>query len=212
VVIIINKTLIFDFDGTLADSTDLTIEIYNSIAKKRGYKKANIAEIHFLKQLSISEICKYFCIPLFKLPSLFVELSNTMSIQADKITPVKGLFSELKTIKENNNNLYIISSNSIQLINNFLILNNLNFFNEVYSSKNLFGKNVVIDKFISRTKLNREDIFYIGDEVRDIVAARKSRVKIISVTWGYNSYDLLKKESPDFLINEPSELINIISN
>ena len=48
------------------------------------------------------------------------------------------------------------------------------------------------------------------DEVRDIEAARKSGIKSVAVTWGYNSKDALLKENPDFLINSPDELRNII--
>jgi phosphoglycolate phosphatase-like HAD superfamily hydrolase len=50
----------------------------------------------------------------------------------------------------------------------------------------------------------------VCDEVRDIEAAKKSGIKSIAVAWGYNTKDALIKENPDFLVNSPDELINII--
>nr|WP_232826105.1 HAD hydrolase-like protein [Cyanothece sp. BG0011] len=53
---------------------------------------------------------------------------------------------------------------------------------------------------------------YIGDETRDINSAKKSHVKSVGVTWGFNSSEALEKEKPDFLINHPHELITILDH
>ena len=52
----------------------------------------------------------------------------------------------------------------------------------------------------------------MGDETRDVEAAKKANIKVVAVTWGFNSPEALAKENPDFLINHPSELLEVIKN
>jgi phosphoglycolate phosphatase len=49
-------------------------------------------------------------------------------------------------------------------------------------------------------------VMYIGDEVRDIDAAKKAEVAAVSVTWGYNTEEVLTKNNPKIIIKTPSEL------
>lgn len=35
---------------------------------------------------------------------------------------------------------------------------------------------------------------------------------MIAVTWGFNSPEVLAKQNPDFLIHQPSELLDIVKN
>ena len=42
-------------------------------------------------------------------------------------------------------------------------------------------------------RLGRDEVVYIGDEARDIDAAQKVGIPIISVTWGFNSSDVLSR-------------------
>src|SRR5262245_13801927 len=46
---------------------------------------------------------------------------------------------------------------------------------------------------------------YVGDEVRDIEAARKA-----AVTWGFNTRDLLARHRPDHLVERPDQLLGLL--
>lgn len=52
------KYVVFDFDGTLVDSQDIFVPIYNQLAEKHGYKTVSEVEIEPLRKLSIPERCK----------------------------------------------------------------------------------------------------------------------------------------------------------
>lgn len=65
---------------------------------------------------------------------------------------------------------------------------------------------------MQQENLSFEEVIYIGDETRDIEAARKSYVKAIAVSWGFNSKEVLAEQNPDFLIHQPQELIKVIEN
>ena len=44
------KHIIFDFDGTLADSTAVFASVWNTIAKKHGFKEVQLEDIDALKK------------------------------------------------------------------------------------------------------------------------------------------------------------------
>lgn len=204
------KTLLFDFDGTLVNSKDIVIQIYNGMAEKYNYRKIDSSDISTLSNISIIERCKFLKVPTYKIPLLVYE---TMKIYKDYILDIdllEGMNDILSKLKKEGFNLVIISSNSKSTIEAILQRNGLEgIFNYIYSSKNLFGKHFTINAFLKKHNLKREDVIYIGDELRDIVSCKKCRIKIISVTWGYDSSDLLLAHKPDFIVNNPIEIVDI---
>ncbi len=63
-----------------------------------------------------------------------------------------------------------------------------------------------------KKQLTPEEIIYVGDETRDIDASKKINIKVIAVSWGFNSGEALSRHKPDFLIHQPSELIEVTSS
>ena len=55
------------------------------------------------------------------------------------------------------------------------------------------------------------EVLYVGDETRDIEAAKESGLRMAAVTWGYNSAGALAALNPEHLLNSPSELLGIKS-
>ena len=103
----------------------------------------------------------------------------------------------------------IISSNSKKNINTFLKNENIDTMDFIISSP-LFSKEIKINKLKKKLRLKDEDILYVGDEVRDIVSAKKSNIDIASVTYGYNTKEYLSSEEPTYFIDNLKELFNII--
>ena len=86
-----------------------------------------------------------------------------------------------------------------------------NLFEFVYSESSLFGKHVVLKRMCSKQNIDPLEVVYVGDEDRDIIAAKKVKIKIIAVTWGFNSKAKLSKEKPDYLVDLPMQIIEVIS-
>jgi phosphoglycolate phosphatase-like HAD superfamily hydrolase len=68
----------------------------------------------------------------------------------------------------------------------------------------------MINAVLKEHKLGCDEVIYVGDETRDIHAAQKSNILMISVGWGFNSPTILAKHKPDFLVYHPIELVKII--
>jgi phosphoglycolate phosphatase len=55
------------------------------------------------------------------------------------------------------------------------------------------------------------DAWYVGDEVRDVEAARGAGMRSLAVSWGFNSESVLRASHPDSLAFEPSELSSLLN-
>ncbi|WP_461204896.1 HAD hydrolase-like protein [Clostridium sp. DL1XJH146] len=78
------------------------------------------------------------------------------------------------------------------------------------TSKGIFKKQQLLNKYIKKNKLQHDEVIYIGDEISDIISCKASGVKSIAVTWGYDSVELIKSEKPDFIAFEPCDILRIV--
>ena len=206
-----SKTIIFDFDGTIADTLDSVVKIVNSQAEYFGYRKVTKEDIPYLQGKKPKEILSYLGISIFKLPSWIKKIHSEINKEITNMVPTVNISPFLSELYHDERfHLGILTSNTQENVEQFLYKNNLNFFDFVHTGKSVFGKSHVINKIMKQRKMNKSEVFYVCDEVRDIDAARKSGIKSIAVAWGYNTKDALQKENPDFLVNTPDELRNII--
>jgi phosphoglycolate phosphatase-like HAD superfamily hydrolase len=206
------NTIIFDFDGTIADSFDTILAVTNRLAVEFGYAPANPAEIKSLQNLSSREILKQSRIPLYKLPSLLRRLKREMRQEIHKIQPFPGILDALIGLRDQGYTLGILTSNTEENVAFFLkAYQATDLFLFVHSGVTLFGKSRRINQLLRTYELPQQSVIYIGDETRDVEAARRSKIKILSVGWGFNSVQALTEAQPDGLIRSPKELVEAIA-
>ena len=202
------KAIIFDFDGTLADSMQLMIESYNQAAASYGSKKVEPEDIEQLRSMHLRDILYLLKIPYLKLPFL---LYSALSYYKTKLSTVKlfdGIPEMLCSLKVLGYDLYIVSTNNTDTIESFLKEHDLNFFKGVFScGSNMFGKDSVIKTVIKKENINPANAFYVGDELRDIEAGHQAGVKVIAVSWGYNSREILAEHKAEAVVDKPRELV-----
>jgi phosphoglycolate phosphatase-like HAD superfamily hydrolase len=117
----------------------------------------------------------------------------------------------LLELKQQGHQLGIVTSNSVENVAAFLEAQEMQgVFDFIGSGLTLFGKGKIIQRIIKQHGLDPATVIYVGDETRDIEAARKIQVRAIAVSWGFNSSQVLAEQNPDFLIHCPSELVNVV--
>ncbi|MGB7376862.1 MAG: HAD-IA family hydrolase [Rivularia sp. (in: cyanobacteria)] len=209
----IQKVIIFDFDGTIADTVDALVNIANRLAVEFNYAQITPEEFVILKNLTSREIFKYCGIPLFKIPFLLKKVKRELKNKIPELKPIQGIPEALVELKNDGNRLGVVTSNSKDNVQEFLKVNNLdNLFEFVHPGVTIFGKTKIINNILRQKQIKTQEVIYVGDETRDIEASRKSQIKVVSVTWGFNSEAALTKENPDFLIHHPRELVEIVKN
>jgi len=202
------STIIFDLDGTIADSMNLGLECANQLASK--YKYEPIVLNPLIRDLSAKE----FLISHLKLGKIKLLLwaREVKRLQAQKNSEVV-IFPEMYEVLSQLSNSFklgILTSNNTD--NTLKVLKNnkiKDFFSFIYTNSGAFGKHRTIKKVLKKEYLSKEEVIYVGDEIRDIDSCHKSGIPIIAVTWGANSEKVLKEAGATFYAYNPRNILDI---
>jgi phosphoglycolate phosphatase len=196
------KNLLFDFDGTLVDSGDL---IYRNLVEY--VRRENVPSLDYLRSLASHEVLSSLKITKMDLPRLIIKIRRDFKKNICRVPIVNGIADAIKSL-DSQKRLIICTSNSMENVVQILKDNDLDWkFEMVVSMSTIFGKAACIKKTIARLGLEPSETVYIGDETRDIEAARKIGISSAAVTWGYNNKQILEAYRPDYVVNSPAELL-----
>lgn len=204
-----NAVVLFDFDGTLADSFLSSIEVANQLALEYNFPPLTEEKIATIKNVPLKDVLlKHYDIPWYKIPMIVFRGKELMSDQkyADKLRPFEGMHEAIVHISRYNINLGILTSSREDRVRHFIDKHNFKFFQTVYADSSLFGKHKCLQRFLDNHGLRAQDVIYVGDEVRDIEAAHKVGMRSIAVSWGYNSRDVLLAANPHVLVQTPADM------
>lgn len=210
------KYVIFDFDGTIADTLPFSFQKFLEIAKLLKIDDLSDKEIiEEIRSKSYQELLKgSFKRAWLKLPYV-VKMIKNMQVELEKEMPNIKFFPGVKQflfdLKKKGYKLAIISSNRIENINQFIKHNDLNIFDFVHGKTDLFGKAGYLGKFLDDFKLDKSEVIYVGDEIRDVEACKKTGIKIIGVSWGLHTVEALEKAGVDHIARKPIEIYNFFN-
>lgn len=199
------KYIVFDFDGTLAD----TFDVIKNIAMNE-YSEYDI-DVELFKSEGAKGMLKMLNIPRWKIPGMILNVTNKLR-NSKNIKLFPGIVDLLINLKKDYK-IGILSSNSKEIINDTLKEYDIeNLFEFVYSESSLFGKHSVLKRMCSKHNIDPLEVIYVGDEDRDIIAAKKANLKSIAVTWGFNSKEKLSRENPDYLVDSPMQILEALQS
>lgn len=203
------KYIVFDFDGTLVDSRAVFIRLYNELAAKHGYNPMTAENLEHLRTLSIPERCKYLSVPMYRIPFLAAAVMKKYRHAIADIPFNPGIKDMLEALSANAIPFAVLSSNSKANIAQFFSLHGI-VCGDIFCSRSIFGKHVLLNKFLKEKKLEPSDILYVGDELRDIIACRKSGVEVAWVSWGYDHEKAVESNRPDHVFHNPADLLAVV--
>ncbi len=203
-------TLIFDFDGTLADTFPAIIEMVNDHAEEFHIQPLDEHDVEALRGLSNLEIIRKYNIPLTKVPGLILRSQKELHRRLGDVDLFPGIRELVRELKDEGFGLGILTSNSRENVQKLLRARDLDIFDFIHSESNLFGKNRALLHLMRVHGLKREEVVYVGDEMRDIDACRRIQVSIIAVSWGFHRREMLLGRKPDYLVDSPEEIRSIM--
>ena len=200
------KTIVFDFDGTLANSIGVAIKVYNQLAPQYRAETVIIEEIPELQKLGYAKAARAKHIRWSIIPRLLLHASREMKQHMHEVKPYPGIVEMLKHLHEAGFVLGILTSNQESLVSDFFVTHGFPEFDFIVSEKSLFGKDKALKKIMRRRGLSHNDIVYIGDETRDVAACQRIGVTSIGVSWGLAGKDGFGDSQPDHLVTTSAEL------
>jgi phosphoglycolate phosphatase len=202
--------IIFDFDGTIVDTFDYVVEFLSSEA---GVAALDSTQKEALRNMSMIGMAKKLGFKWWRLPKLGLRGRRKMEQSIKYVKPFNGMPELLKKLHNEGHVLYIVSTNSLSNIHNFLHSNELHkYFLEVYGGIGYFSKTTAIKNLFKEQGLKSHDCIYVGDEVRDVQAAKAAGTHVIAVGWGFASLRSLRAKRPTALAMNVGELMSILEN
>ena len=203
--------LIFDFDGTIADTLDTIVTITNRLAAHYNYPQTTPERLKYLRTLSTGELLAQSHVPLFQVPFLMRRVRRELRHNLETIQTFQHLSEVLLELAGDGHTIMIASSNAPSTINLFLNRHGLSdVFSDVYGNIGLLGKARSLRRIMRRHRLISEEILYVGDETRDIEAARCQGLAVAAVSWGFSDRTALEAQGPTFLVDTPEELYQVV--
>jgi phosphoglycolate phosphatase len=200
------KLIIFDFDGTLADSFPWFINTINSVADKYKFKRVDAADLDSFRGFDAGYLLKKYGVPVWKIPIIANHMRSLMAGSISQISLFKGVSDVLHRLSAKGKLLAIVSSNSRNNVTLVLGQDNASLIRYYECGVSISGKKSKIQKILRLTGVNPEETLVIGDEIRDGEAAKKTHVAFGAVSWGYNSIESLRELSPSLVFNTVEEI------
>ncbi len=204
-------TIIFDFDGTIADSFEVIISIFQHLTK--NHTKLSEEDMHRLRQQPLLTVAKQLHVPAWKIPYLVFRGRLLMRSRMSQVVIFEGMGKVIDQLHAEGHELFILSSNSSGNVKTFLHEHHLNSrFVDIRGNVSLLGKARALRKLLHRNSLNIDDTWYVGDESRDIEASKSVGLRCIAVTWGFADLAALEPLKPTALAHEPKEIVDILNS
>jgi len=203
------KAIIFDFDGTLADSFKVALEITQSLTHRT--ELLSELEISRLRQLRLLDVAKELGLSRWRWPLLLLRGRRLMSRRLNEVQPFAGIDDVLAALSGDHYQLFIITSNSKHNVEIFLAAHGLSgYFTQIYGGVGLFGKSRALRTILRRNHFKPADVIYVGDEPRDIEACKRVDVPCVAVAWGYNAPELLAEHAPMVVVRTSAQLRKVL--
>ncbi|HET7059768.1 MAG TPA: HAD hydrolase-like protein [Candidatus Saccharimonadales bacterium] len=200
--------IIFDFDGTIADSFDFIVDF---VTQEAGQAPLSGQQKQELRGQSMAAIARNFGHSRWRLLGLFVRGRRQMRKVIGQVKPFDGITEVIEKLHAEGHELFIVTSNTVPNVHKFLHHYELHkYFLEIYGGAGLFGKTRYLRKLLKEQSLEKNDALYIGDEARDVKAAESVKMRIIAVTWGFARPADLEALSPTAMAGHPEDLIKIL--
>lgn len=201
--------VIFDFDGTLADSLQSSVELYNRLAPTLGLRP--LVDLEAARQMPTKQLLRELGVRFWRLPRLVRTFQSAAAEHAHTLQLHPGLPETLRTLHRNGHRLGVLSSNHADNIRACLGQQGLvDSFHFIIGYPKLFGKARALRRILKQENVRRQDVLFVGDELRDIEAGRKARVDTAAVTWGFHADALLRQARPTHLVHSPADLLTIV--
>jgi phosphoglycolate phosphatase len=198
--------VIFDFDGTLADSAEWTLGILNQVAERYGFRQVSEAETAMLRGWDNRAIIRYLGVPAWKLPLIANHMRKLAARDAGQIRLFPGVDALLARLSGAGVRLAIVSSNAEENVRRILGPANSALIAHYACGASIFGKAAKFRQVLRASGIARSRTLCIGDEARDIEAAVAERLACGAVTWGYATPELLRAQEPTLLFRSLDEI------
>jgi len=204
------KHVVFDFDGTIANTLPLVPEIINEVLNRFNRPALSREELSRFMKMHWKDSIKEYGIKWRHLPKYALTAQKVMQGKLDDI----ALFENIKELIEHLSENYttnIISLNSTENIRYVIDKHNIGTIENVFSTRGKVTKKKILKKYMKQFNIKKHEMLYVGDELGDIEACKKHDIQVVAVTWGFDTRETLSSGNPDYIVDSPSDIAKIVA-
>jgi phosphoglycolate phosphatase len=203
------RLVVLDFDGTLADSFGWFCSVLNGVADRYRFRRVEMDEVDDLRRQGARAVVAHLRIPRWKLPLIARHMHALAARDAAQIPLFPGVPAMLAEIAAAGVPMAILSSNRADTIRRVLGPENAARIGAYACGASIFGKARRLRTLLAREGVAPGRALCIGDEIRDLEAARALGCPFGAVAWGYTEGRALAALGPEHLFSEPAEIARL---
>jgi phosphoglycolate phosphatase len=205
------RLVIFDMDGTLADSFPWFAKVLNTVAEKHRFRKVAPHEVDMLRRLDSRAILAWLGVPLWKAPRIARDMRALKTQHLHEIPLFPGVERLLEELAARSVVLAIASSDAEDNVRHTLGASNAKKIAHYACASSMFGKRAKFQSILKRAGIGPAQAIAIGDETRDAEAARAAGVAFGAVSWGYARLDALTPHAPDHVFSSIEDILAVLA-
>ena len=200
------KLAIFDFDGTLGDTMGWFLDTSDAMADRFGYRKIDRSQLETLRHMSARDLMKLQKLPALKMPMIAAHFHKLMAQDAGSIRMFDGAPEVLRGLHAAGVKLAVVSSNTEANIRVVLGPELSALVSQFACGATVFGKASKFKRVLKTLGVAPAEAISIGDEIRDLDAAREVGLATAVVCWGYTAPEALRAQKPDHVFEQIGDI------
>ena len=211
------NTVVFDLDGTLLDTLGDLRDSVNFALEKNNLPKRTTEEIRSFVGNGIRLLIERAVpenTPIEITDKCFSDFKEYYKDHSAILTKAyDGIIDLLTTLKEKGVKIAVVSNKADFAVKTLME----DYFKGLYDCA--YGERAGVMRkpapdavfgAISEMGGNLENTVYIGDSDVDIETSKNAKLPCIAVTWGFRDKKVLESLDPEYIVDSPSDILNII--
>lgn len=199
----LEKLLLFDVDGVIADSFEVIYKDIKEVFSNHGIHGFSKKEFKNIFSGNPLDTIKNYLHKGNKINKRDLEL---VVASYEKVKLFKGMRNILMELSEFYT-MAVVTSTIVSAVRKKFAQEGIENFFELYlGPQTAIHKDRKIQIAMKKLGVARERTVFISDTSGDIKEAKKTGVKTIAVTWGYQNKKMLSVSEPDYYVDNPREL------
>ena len=199
------RLAIFDFDGTLADSLPWFRTSFQETIARFGLAPVSPEELEAMRGLSAREIMARLKVSMWQLPAIVSDMRKRKLAAASETPLFAGIPAMLTDLRRLGITTAIVSSDSEASVR--LVLGpTASLITRFDCGAAVFGKHWKFRRVARKLGAEPSQTICIGDEIRDIEAARAAGMDAAAVAWGYALPAALQAAGPTHFFKSVEEM------
>ena len=199
------RLAIFDFDGTLADSLDWFRASIHGVIARFDLTPVSAEELEQMRGLSAREIMARLNVSMWQLPAIVSDMRKRKLAAASETSLFAGIPAMLSDLQRQGIKTAIVSSDSEASVRQVLGPAT-SLITRFDCGAAIFGKHRKFRRVARKLGAKPSETICIGDEIRDIEAAKAAGMDSGAVAWGYALPAALQAAGPTHLFNSIEEM------